>query len=144
MVFTYPDVDMFMLGFSYFGNNWENIDQIIVKVGNKSYFFSNISVYAKNQRILDNNMVQESLAIYVDSNSKSFIQDLIEHRSEEIKIRLVGMYHNFDFELTQKMKDGIIGLYDHYVMAGGTNEGNLKNIANANLSKMEVKDVAFQ
>lgn len=144
MVSSYPELDTFVIGFSYFGDHWENIDQIIIKIGNQSYFFSNFSVYAKAQQILDT-MVQETVLIAINSETVSFMQNLIENRDSEIKVRLVGMYRNLDFILTQGIKDGLIGLYDRYVMAGGTRESNLKKITEGGkFFDLEVKDITFQ
>ena len=44
--------------------------------------------------------------------------DLIEHREEEIKVRLVGKYTNQDFVLSKSVKDKIINLYNLYAAAG--------------------------
>ena len=73
-----------------------------------------------------------------------FMQDLIQHRDEEIKVRLVGANREMEFVLTQAMKDGIIGLYDRYVMAGGTRQENMDLITQGNTVNVEVRKVIFQ
>lgn len=54
------------------------------------------------------------------------MQDLVEHRNEKIKIRLVGSSDNIDFFLPDEVKDGLINLYNLYSMGGGTNSSNME------------------
>ena len=54
--------------------------------------------------------------------------ELIEHRDEEIRIRLQGTNRNVDFVLTDDMKNSIINLYNLYVAGGGTNAASMQII----------------
>lgn len=59
----------------------------------------------------------------------SFMDDLIQHQNDEIKIRLQGTTQSFDFTLTDEMKNEILTLYDVYVNGGGIRKSNLDGIS---------------
>lgn len=58
----------------------------------------------------------------------SFMDDLIQHQNDEIKIRLQGTTQSFDFTLTDEMKNEILTLYDLYAQGGGTRDSNLRSV----------------
>ena len=150
MVTTNNDVDMFLFAVMYLGYQSENINQVIVKIGDNRYFFSDVELDIDGlpewyTSMIDSYGVVMELPVFIiDNRTIPFMQDLIQHRDEEIKVRLVGANREMEFVLTQAMKDGIIGLYDRYVMAGGTRQENMDLITQGNTVNVEVRKVIFQ
>lgn len=120
------NADLFCIAIEYISSDWAFIDKEIVKIGDTRYTFDNVSI---GRQVLNSGKITEYLLIYIDKNSAAFMTDLIEHREEEIKVRLVGKYTNQDFVLSKSVKDKIINLYNLYAAAGGTNETNLDYVA---------------
>lgn len=150
MVTTNNDFDMFLFAVMYLGYQSENINQVIVKIGDNRYFFSDVELDIDGlpewyTSMIDSYGVVMELPVFIiDNRTIPFMQDLIQHRDEEIKIRLVGANREMEFVLTQAMKDGIIGLYDRFVMAGGTRQENMDLITQGNTVNVEVRKVIFQ
>ena len=150
MVTTNNDFDMFLFAVMYLGYQSENINQVIVKIGDNRYFFSDVELDMDGlpewyTSMIDSYGVVMELPVFIiDNRTIPFMQDLIQHRDEEIKVRLVGANREMDFVLTQAMKDGIIGLYDRYVIAGGTRQENMDKITQGNTVDVEVRQVTFQ
>ena len=150
MVTTNNDFDMFLFAVMYLGYQSENINQVIVKIGDNRYFFSDVELDMDGlpewyTSMIDSyGLVMELPVFIIDNRTIPFMQDLIQHRDEEIKVRLVGANREMEFVLTQAMKDGIIGLYDRYVMAGGTRQENMDLITQGNTVNVEVRKVIFQ
>ena len=150
MVTTNNDFDMFLFAVMYLGYQSENINQVIVKIGDNRYFFSDVELDMDGlpewyTSMIDSYGVVMELPVFIiDNRTIPFMQDLIQHRDEEIKVRLVGANREMEFVLTQAMKDGIIGLYDRYVMAGGTRQENMDLITQGNTVNVEVRKVIFQ
>ena len=150
MVTTNNDFDMFLFAVMYLGYQSENINQVIVKIGDNRYFFSDVELDMDGlpewyTSMIDSYGVVMELPVFIiDNRTIPFMQDLIQHRDEEIKVRLVGANREMEFVLTQAMKDGIIGLYDRYVMAGGTRQENMDKITQGNTVNVEVRKVIFQ
>ena len=130
----------FILGW-YVGYSWKYIDEMIVKVGNKSYFFSDLDVERSVTADDTNIFYVESFSVVLDGNSIPFMQDLIEYRDEEIRVRLVGSEGDAEFVLPVAVKDGIIGLYDRFVLAGGTRDENLKWLTDIGKTDVKVRQV---
>lgn len=57
-----------------------------------------------------------------------FMNDLAEHINDEIKVRFVGIYKDYDFALTYDMTLMILVMYDLYVAGNGTRNKNLQDI----------------
>lgn len=150
MVTTNNDFDMFLFAVMYLGYQSENINQVIVKIGDNRYFFSDVELDIDGlpewyTSMIDSYGVVMELPVFIiDNRTIPFMQDLIQHRDEEIKVRLVGANREMEFVLTQAMKDGIIGLYDRFVMAGGTRQENMDLITQGNTVDVEVRKVIFQ
>ena len=139
MVTSDESVDAFMLNLNYYGYSWMNINEIVFKIGDNRYFFtSDQGPINARQEVYSNGMVQEQLMIVFDANSLSFMQDFIEHRDEEILVRFSGADSVMDFALTKEIKDATIGLYDRYVMAGGTQPESLQTVTDLHCIKMQV------
>ena len=115
--------DLFRVVIQYYADDWAYIDGFIVKIGNKSYVFSDVE---SNGEVASDGTIRESTGITVDSSTVPLMRELIEHRNEEIKVRLCGDEKNIEFVLTDAMKDSIINLYNLFVAAGGTRSSNMK------------------
>lgn len=114
-----------MILFKYYAQNWAFINSIIVKVGNKRYRFTDISV---DRSVMKDASIQETVYLHMNSSAVPFMQDLINHRDEEIKVRLVGSNRDVDFVLTDTVKNGIINIYNLFVAGGGTSKQSLKDM----------------
>lgn len=130
--------DLFRVVIQYYADDWAYIDGFIVKIGNKSYVFSGVEA---NREIASNGTIRESTGITVDSSTVPLMRELIEHRNEEIKIRLCGDDKNIEFVLTDAMKNSIINLYNLFVAAGGTRSSNMKCMDIVREGKMEIRKI---
>ena len=135
---TNSSFDLFRVVIQYYADDWAYIDGYIVKIGNKSYVFSDIE---SNGEVASDGTIRESTGITVDSSTVPLMRELIEHRNEEIKVRLCGDEKNIEFVLTDTMKDSIINLYNLFVAAGGTRSSNMKYLDAVREGKMEVRKI---
>lgn len=132
------DSELCAIIIQYYANNWAFIDSAIVKVGNKRYKFTDLS---NNKDVCSDATIRESVDITVMSDVIPFMQDLITHRNEEIKVRLCGSEKDVDFILTDKIKDSLINLYNLYVAAGGTRKSNMKIMDRSRRMKVKVTEL---
>lgn len=117
----------FRLVGEYISNGWAFIDELVIKVNNTSYTFTDINT---KSNVLSGGDIFEGTTIILSSDdSMAFLEALKQHRYEPIKGRFKGSRKNVDFEIPQKIKDGIIEAYDLYCAAGGLNQ-NLPDIGN--------------
>ncbi len=130
--------DLFRVAIQYYADDWAYIDGFIVKIGNKSYVFSGVE---SNREVASNGTIRESTGITVDSSTVPLMRELIEHRNEEIKVRLCGDEKNIEFVLTDAMKNSIINLYNLFVAAGGTRSSNMKCLDIVREGKMEIRKI---
>lgn len=130
--------DLFRVVIQYYADDWAYIDGLIVKIGNKSYVFSDVE---SNGEVASDGTIRESTGITVDSSTVPLMRELIEHRNEEVKVRLCGDEKNIEFTLTDAMKDSIINLYNLFVAAGGTRSSNMKYLDAVREGKMEVRKI---
>lgn len=119
------DVDTYSITFTYVAESWAFIDSIIVKIGDNRYTLSD---FPTGRNVQHGGSIQENAYIFLTAELIPMMQDLIEHRDEEIKIRLCGSRENVDFTLPDNIKDGMINLYNLYVAGGGTNEPNMNAV----------------
>lgn len=117
----------YMLSFQYASYDLVlDIQEIKVEIDNKVYTFSNP---ASRMNLLaspsDRAIIQEAATIVIGQDSLSFMQDLMEHRNETVKVSLTGTEQELYFELPQNVKDSAIHMYNLYVQAGGTRAENL-------------------
>ena len=110
----------------FFGESWAFIDEIIIKVGDNRYSFTNVEADRKVDD--DTSDIIEVVAIVIDSNSVAFMKDLQLHSKDTIKVRLKGDNYNCDFTMSDTMIESILNMYDLYVQAGGTDSDNLDKI----------------
>lgn len=118
--------DFFSFAFHYKGYELAGLDTIFIKIGDNRYTFSNCST---SQSVESNGTVFESISFNLTNNLLSFMDDLIQHRDEEIKVRLHGTIRSFDFTFTDEMKSEILTLYDIYANGGGLHKSNIDAIS---------------
>ena len=128
--------DEYTWNIDYFAKNWMFIDEISIKVGEHIYTFTD---FTTSRKVYSDGTIQEHLALGITNDSTSFMQDLIEHRNEKIKVRLSSDSDRVDFFLPDKVKDGIINVYNLYSMAGGMNSENMKLITAIEDTKVTVR-----
>lgn len=110
----------FRLAGEYISDGWAFIDELVIKVNNVSYTFTDINTQSN---VLSGGDIFEGAAIVLSSDdSMAFLEALKQHRYEPIKGRFKGSRKDVDFEIPQKVKDGIIEAYDLYCAAGGLNQ----------------------
>ena len=117
-------LDLYFFGFDCYGHSYSGINSIIFKIGDNRYTFSNCTT---TLTALTNGF-HESITFLLKKETVSFMEDLVNHQDEEIKVRLVGDYQSFDFSLTDDMKNEILTLYDLYSNGNGTRKSNLSQI----------------
>lgn len=120
----------------YFARNWMFIDEMSIKVGNNVYTFTD---FTTSRKVYSDATVQEHLAFSITNDSLVFMQDLIEHRDEKIKVRLRGDSDYVDFFLPDEVKDGMINVYNLYSMAGGMDAENMRLLTAIEEAKMSVR-----
>ena len=116
-------MNLSMLIFKYYADDWAFINSVIIKIGNKRYTFDNLSI---DRDVFKDSTIRESFSIEITSKSMPMMADLIAHRNEEIKVRLQGRNRDIDFTLTDEMKNGIINIWNLYSAGGGTSSASMK------------------
>lgn len=129
------EIDGYLLGLYYVGEDWAFINNIIVKIGDHRYTISDFDV---SRKVRSGGSVQEYICLFANNETIPMIQDLIEHRDEEIKVRFSGSRKNIDFVLTDDIKNGMINLYNLYVAGGGTNKENIDLITELDTTTVKV------
>ena len=136
MIFMDPEIgitesptdslDIFIFGFKYFGNSWADLNEMWVKIGDNRYNFSNCYT---SQSVAYDNLAFESICFELKHETIPFMQDLIKHQDEEIKVRLDGDTQSFDFVLTEDMKKCAILMYSLFIDGGGTRKSNMDTMS---------------
>lgn len=111
--------------FKYRADSWAFIDSAIIKIGNKRYKLDNLNV---KRGTTNAGGKGEDVNIELTSALIPMMNDLIEHRDEEIKVRLHGESRDVDFILTDDVKNGVINIYNLYVAGGGTSKTSMKTM----------------
>ena len=119
------EFDINTLIMSYYADDWAFIDEVIVKVGNTRYTFTD---FDPSRKILSDGSIRESVDITVKSATIPFMQDLIKNRDKEVRVRLCGSRKNIEFVLTDDIKNSWINLYNLFVAGGGTAKSNMNVI----------------
>lgn len=127
--------DLYNIVIKYYARNWAFIDTVCVKIGNKRYNFTDYSNY---QKVFSDATIRETMILTLTSDMVPFMEDLIQHRDEEIKIRLYGEKKDVDFVMSKQMKDSLINLYDLYVAGGGTRAENLNPLSEVESMKITI------
>lgn len=117
--------DLYSFCFDYYGVNYSGLKSIIIKIGDNRYTFSNCG---PSVSLTSDNFIHESISFPLKRETVKFMSDLAEHRDESIQVRLVGNSQNWDFALTDDMKNSILTLYDLYSRGGGTRDKNMRDI----------------
>lgn len=140
MVFTTPGIvlgdsfDAYNLSFDYYGRNWVGMNEIIFKIGDNRYSFSNCYT---SHAVTEDGSVSESISFYAKNQTKDFMKDFANHRNDEIKVRINGSFQTLDFVLSDASKSSILDLYDLYVFGGGTRESNMFKVTEADTVHVE-------
>lgn len=121
---TSDSYDFYKLSFTCIGSSFSGLNSAIVKIGDNRYKFT---VPQVGLDFIDGTYL-ESFDVPMKKELISFMNDLIEHRNEEIKVRLVGSCINHDFTLTDTEKIKILSMYNLFVAANGTREKNMHDI----------------
>lgn len=131
-------LDVFELSFDYFGNDWVNLNEILIKIGDKRYNFLDCNISHTTEYA---NLVHENISFYLKNESLSFIQDFIKHQNSEIKVRLDGSVRSFDFILTDDMKSSVSLLYNLFYKGNGTRKSNMDNISSVDQTVVETNNL---
>ncbi len=131
-------LDVFELSFDYFGNDWVNLNEISIKIGDKRYNFLDCNISHTTEYA---NLVHENISFYLKNESLSFIQDFIKHQNSEIKVRLDGSARSFDFVLTDDMKASVSLLYNLFYKGNGTRKSNMDNISSVDQTVVETNNL---
>lgn len=131
-------LDVFELSFDYFGNDWVNLNEILIKIGDKRYNFFDCNISHTTEYA---NLVHENISFYLKNESLSFIQDFIKHQNSEIKVRLDGSARSFDFVLTDDMKASVSLLYNLFYKGNGTRKSNMDNISSVDQTVVETNNL---
>ena len=102
------------------GDVWPNIFNLVIKVGQRSYVFSECKMTNGA------GSTQEAFMIVLNEDVIPFMNDLMEHQDEEIDVRITAERGDMEFSLSDKQKKDIIGLYELFDLAGGTNEAYME------------------
>lgn len=111
--------------------NYQYMDEMTVKIGENRYTFKGLY----NQRSDYGDGYQyhkEFLTVFFDADSVCVMEDIINHRDEEIKVRLSGKNARVDFVLPEEMKNNFIHMYNLYAAGGGNEKNNLLTVKVAN------------
>ena len=131
-------LDVFELSFDYFGNDWVNLNEISIKIGDKRYNFLDCNISHTTEYA---NLVHENISFYLKNESLSFIQDFIKHQNSEIKVRLDGSARSFDFVLTDDMKASVSLLYNLFYKGNGTRKSNMDIISSVDQTVVETNNL---
>lgn len=118
-------MNLSLLVFKYYASDWAFINRAIIKIGDKRYTFDNLDT---SYNVLKDARINETFSIEITSKSMQMMTDLINHRDEDIKIRLHGTKRDIDFVLTDEMKNGIINIWNLYVAGGGTSKESMQMV----------------
>ena len=102
------------------GDVWPNILNLVIKVGQRSYVFSECKMTNGA------GSTQEAFMIVLNDDVIPFMNDLMDHQDEEIDVRITAERGIMEFSLSDKQKEDIVGLYQLFDLAGGTNEAYME------------------
>lgn len=117
--------DYYNLSFSRSGATYMGLYEVIVKIGDNRYTLWRFSDTAST---FDEFGYFECVTVPMKKELIPFMNDLIEHKDDKIKVRFVGSYISYDFVLTDTMKTEILTMYDLFVDGNGTREKNLHDL----------------
>ena len=129
------DLQLYSIAMAYYADDWAFINKVIMKIGDTRYTFTEID---NSKKVFSNATIRELVTIPVKTATIPFMQDLIEHRDEEVRVRLCGSEKDVEFVLTDAIKDSLINLYNLFVAGGGTRESNMKTLDMADRTVVRV------
>lgn len=126
--------DFYTLTFNYYGRDPVGMNEIIFKIGDNRYSFSNCYT---SRSVSDSGLTFESISFCAKKQTKDFMQDFANHRDDEIRVRISGSVQTLDFVLSDESKSCILDLYGLYVSGGGTRESNMFKITETDTVHVE-------
>lgn len=128
MVVSQQDADFYDICIKIYTLNRFPVDEVIFKVGNHRYVFSQIKGFDCGDKKTED-VYNHTLIFMLDSYSLTLIDDIVKNQNQDVKVRIKGNDQNLDFTLSNEMKDAIINLYNLYAQAGGLRESNINVIS---------------
>ena len=107
---------------------WVNFDKLVVKIDDINYIFSKLDI----TKLEDASYTVEFFNIFIDNNATSFMESIVEHQDEVIRVYIIPEEDTitFNFVLSEEMKAGIAKTFEQYEAAGGTSKANMKIVTN--------------
>lgn len=136
MVSSSDNFDMYNISMTYYAKDWAFINKIVIKIGDTRYILSN---FYTSRDVRKDATIREYCSFSITNQLLPMMQDLIDHRDEEIKVRLDGSKGNIDFVLTDDIKNAMINLYNLYVIGGGLSKDSIDSVSSADSTILEVK-----
>ncbi len=118
--------DSYILSFDYLGPDFAGMNNIIVKIGDNRYSFTNCYT---SRSVTGEGLISESISFFAKKETLDFMKDLADHQEDEIKIRINGSARTFDFTFSDSEKYGILNMYNLYISGGGTREANMYKLS---------------
>ncbi len=118
--------DFFDIKFHLHGYDRANLNMIAIKIGDNRYIFSNCTYRFS---LYDDGTSYESIILPIKKETLPFMNDFVTHKNDEIKVRLIGSFSQYDFVLSDAMKNAICELYNLYISAGALSQPNFNLIS---------------
>ena len=119
------DFDIYSIVMRYYADDWAFINEAIVKIGDNRYYFTNLDT---SRKVYSDATIRETIQIIAKDSTVPFLQDLIENRDKEVRVRLCGKNKDVEFVMTDDIKNSLINLYNLFVAGGGTQAANMNLI----------------
>lgn len=97
------------------------VQEFVVRIGQKSYVFSECKATISAENSL------EGFIIVLNEDVAPFMENLVEHQDDEIRVRIVANMGDMEFSLSDNQKKDIIELYKIFDRAGGTNKAYMED-----------------
>ena len=114
----------------FYGEDWAFIDEIIVKVGDNRYSFSDVDI---NRNVVDHGDVMEELGIVFGAEHLAFLEDFAAHCEDgPVKVRLCGDNYDVDFTMSDTMVKWLKTFITLYDEGGALNASYLSDVSTTN------------
>ncbi len=133
------DTPAFRIWTAFYAKEWAFLDEIQITIDGATYAFLETEHTREETEKGD---ISESLLLCFDSKSFYVMDALKQHKSEEIKVKLVGNAYDVDFVMSPKMKENILHLYDLFVSAGGAEPEMQQGFTGSQLTLLAPEDGA--
>lgn len=125
------ELPIMRISIKYYADEWLFADELIFKIGNKKYVFSDVGRY--EDRTVSDGSIRERLVIVIDKDNIEFIQD-IYNSNEIIKLRINGEKTYRDFELDMQFNKAIKKMYTILYNSGGLNDTYLSRFSGTKMT----------